>query len=609
MSWIGKIGLAVIGATCLFSCDLIHDDDMKCQHYTADGVPFAYVGLNISAGNANQVTKANPTGGEEGDGREEGVRDENVVSTITAFFFESDNGINSDASTKIVARQSWSSSAFTYTGNMQYTTDPIEVLNLQVGHTYDVLVVTNVDPPFGMEVKTLGELRNMTTSDIWKYERDWTSNDERYIHTKFVMASADAGNKLFIHNANSSTNPATASQINVERLSARVDYQAKGSEGEADGVYTVKDKTTNTEIGKAKILGAMLINTLNATAPSYLFKHVTKENEDFTTGAIDYLGLETVKGGNVATNYVLDPKSREGKHKADFEPVTYYPNIGYAELDWSQKILTESCVVGLTDDYMCIGYPKENVNRIGKRTHTTGVVFQAQYIPTDFAEGDTYFERNGKVFATLEAMEQAYDGTGLSWKYITGHIKDDGKDIWDDVTTWEELRTEIIARIKMDDPAGYRAWLVEKTKNRTGKFKEGSTTKSWLRWDRYVTNVLKYRTDAEGKKAEVDVNAEEGTTRRLLHDASGVATYKEGICYYTYWIKHANDQDPSNDLVKGKSEGGGVMEYAIVRNNIYKLRVMSISTPGGDIPGDRTVNVNVLVENWDPLNREDIVIK
>ncbi len=607
MSWIGKIGLAVIGATCLFSCDLIHDDDMKCQHYTADGVPFAYVGLNISAGNANQVTKANPTGGEGGDGREEGVRDENVVSSITAFFFESDKGINSDASTPIVARQSWPSSAFTYKGNTQYTTDPIEVEHLQVGHTYDVLVVTNVDPTFGMDVNTLGELRNMTTSDIWKYERDWTSNDERYIHTKFVMASADAGNKLFIHNANSSTNPATTSLINVERLSARVDYQARGSEGEAAGVYTVKDKTTNAEIGKAKILGAMLINTLNATAPSYLFKHVTKENEDFTTGAIDYLGLETVKGGNVATNYVLDPKSREGKHKADFEPVTYYPNIGYADLDWSQKILTESCVAGLTDDYICIGYPKENVNRVGKRTHTTGVVFQARFTPTGFAEGDTYFERNGKIFATLEAMEQAYDGTGLSWKYITGRINDDGKDIWDDVTTWEELRTEIIARIKVDDPAGYRAWLVEKTKNRTGKFKEGSTTKSWLRWDRYVTNVLKY--SATGGKATVDVGASDGFTRNLLHQASGVATYKEGICYYTYWIKHANDQDPSNDLVKGKSEGGGVMEYAIVRNNIYKLRVMSISTPGGDIPGDRTVNVNVLVENWDPLNREDIVIK
>lgn len=607
MSWIGKIGLAVIGATCLFSCDLIHDDDMKCQHYTADGVPFAYVGLNISAGNANQVTKANPTGGEEGDGREEGVRDENVVSNITAFFFESADGkgINSDASTPIVARQYWSSKNFTYTGNTQYTTEPIEVLNLQVGHTYDVLVVTNVDPLFGMDVNTLGELRNMTTSDIWKYGRDWASTEERYIHTKFVMASADAGNKLFIHNANSSTNPATTSLINVERLSARVDYRAKGSEGEAGGVYTVKDKTTGKEIGKAKIQGAMLINTLNADAPSYLFKHVTKENEDFTTGAIDYLGLETVKGGNVAINYVLDPKSRAGKYKSDFESVIYYPNIGYADLDWSKKILTKSCVAGLTDDYKCIGYPKENVNRIGKRTHTTGVVFQAQYTPTGFVEGDTYFEWNGEIFATLEAMEQAYDGTGLSWKYITGHIKDDGKDIWDDVTTWASLRTDIIARIKVDDPAGYQAWLVGKSKNQEGTLDDA--TKKNLRWDWYVTNFLRY--SVSGGKATVDVGASDGFTRNLLHQASGVATYKEGICYYTYWIKHANDQDPSNDLVKGKNEGGGVMEYAIVRNNIYKLRVMSISTPGGDIPGDRTVNVNVLVENWDPLNREDIVIK
>ena len=198
-------------------------------------------------------------------------------------------------------------------------------------------------------------------------------------------------------------------------------------------------------------------------------------------------------------------------------------------------------------------------------------------------------------------MEQAYDGTGLSWEYIN----DDAK--WAVVTTWASLRTDIIARIKVDDPAGYRAWLVAKSKNKEGTLDDA--TKKNLRWDWYILDVLKYKTDAEGKKAEADVNAEEGTTRNLLHQASGVATYKEGICYYTYWIKHANDQDPSNDLVKGKSEGGGVMEYAIVRNNIYKLRVMSISTPGGDIPGDRTVNVNVLVENWDPLNREDIVIK
>ena len=40
------------------------------------------------------------------------------------------------------------------------------------------------------------------------------------------------------------------------------------------------------------------------------------------------------------------------------------------------------------------------------------------------------------------------------------------------------------------------------------------------------------------------------------------------------------------------------MEYAIVRNNVYKLNVTSVSMPGNDIPGERTVNINILVEDW-----------
>ena len=78
----------------------------------------------------------------------------------------------------------------------------------------------------------------------------------------------------------------------------------------------------------------------------------------------------------------------------------------------------------------------------------------------------------------------------------------------------------------------------------------------------------------------------------------GVRYYENGICYYTYWIKHANDLDPNNDLVSGKDNTGGVMEYAIVRNNVYKLNVTSVSMPGNDIPGERTVNINILVEDW-----------
>ena len=59
-------------------------------------------------------------------------------------------------------------------------------------------------------------------------------------------------------------------------------------------------------------------------------------------------------------------------------------------------------------------------------------------------------------------------------------------------------------------------------------------------------------------------------------------------------------------MVGSKDKTGGVMEYAIVRNNVYKLNVTSISGPGGDIPGDRNVNVNVLVEDWQMDPGEDI---
>lgn len=52
-------------------------------------------------------------------------------------------------------------------------------------------------------------------------------------------------------------------------------------------------------------------------------------------------------------------------------------------------------------------------------------------------------------------------------------------------------------------------------------------------------------------------------------------TYTNGVCYYYIWIKHAGCEDPA-------LEGTYPMEYAIVRNNIYRIQVetvLSIGTP------------------------------
>ena len=80
----------------------------------------------------------------------------------------------------------------------------------------------------------------------------------------------------------------------------------------------------------------------------------------------------------------------------------------------------------------------------------------------------------------------------------------------------------------------------------------------------------------------------------------GVRTYLDSQCYYTWWVRHGNDSDDDNEAP---------MEHAIVRNNIYKLSVESITSIGGDIPpGDKTFNVSVYVNDWLVLPTEKIMM-
>ena len=60
----------------------------------------AYVTLSLSMDNVAPATRANPTGGEAGDGYERGQSYENVVSSAVAFFFRG-NGVNASADTPI----------------------------------------------------------------------------------------------------------------------------------------------------------------------------------------------------------------------------------------------------------------------------------------------------------------------------------------------------------------------------------------------------------------------------------------------------------------------------------------------------------------------------
>lgn len=80
----------------------------------------------------------------------------------------------------------------------------------------------------------------------------------------------------------------------------------------------------------------------------------------------------------------------------------------------------------------------------------------------------------------------------------------------------------------------------------------------------------------------------------------GIKKYEKGICYYTYWIRHIDN---------GENKIMGPMEFAVVRNNWYKMEINSVKGIGENVPTnpdpetpDETVdsylNIQVKVLPW-----------
>lgn len=596
----GKVAALGLLLSCLFGVVACSDEEVPDpQLYTPEGVPYSYVSVGFSMA-MNPVTKANdPTGGEDGDGPEAGQDYENQINDIHLFFYnvkdpasDPDNtgadGVNMDPDTAIVAHKYLEDRDFEYSddySDVQATTNAIPVENLLVGNSYHVLAVVNAGKD--LNYTKLGNLQSARVTSLYTKGTNGS-------YSNFLMSSErDEYPRLTIYGNNSETTPATTT-IYVERVTARVDYQTEtGFSGE------IKN-SAGEKIATASITGAMLVNTLNAGAESFLLKRVTKAGEDFYTTNITYLGDETCTSDAIkaATNYVIDPYAATGKTETNYETATYFPAIAYGNAStWEKNELFQTTAItsgGAT--WNRIGYPKENVNKTGSKERSTGVVFRAAIQLKDVPASTTFFMWNGSIYKTLEKAMEAFDENG--WKNITGD--------WSKWNTYGEFRG-FINSLRSDDPTGYKAYLQERVKDKRDDDELTSEIKATLKWENYMAKTFFYEKDVTTGVATVDVGTDvaSGTTRRLLHDYH-VSTYKDGICYYTYWIKHANDGKPENDLENG--DGAGVMEYAIVRNNVYKLGVKQIGSIGGDIPGDESLVINFSVKDWTLLNTEDVIL-
>lgn len=533
----------------------------------------SYVSLSF-ASQQSTPTRSNPTGGEQGNGDETGQDYENEIKSAVAFFYQGSgtDGVNSSGTTPIMAVATFNVGSYTEPGNgidRTYTTTPQQV-DLDDG-TYNVLVVANPGADWWTgQSLTLDDVRNHIQTTAW------TASGSDY--SDFVMTSAaDATLTL---ESNSEDDPATAT-VNVERMAARLDYKAEASYPCTDPAYTG---------ATVEITGAALVN--NLTAGSYMLKRVASTVDGVPT----YLGNETPDAG-VQTNYVLDPwtavkTSDNNSFTIGGEVKTakdlygeWFGNLLQDPNYWADYVQPGIEVSDGAETWQRIGYTLENTTaaeEAGKR-YSTGVVFKAKFNPQGVANyqgGATFFALGTHLFASMEDM----------MTYVYGADFSQFDDKIDACDNWASVKT-FAASLLDNDPSGYKAFLLGQD-----EAQDLAQVKESLKWSAYMLSNCGYSASLnETYKVELDQN---GIVTRNALQYYGVRTYEDATCYYTWWVRHSND---NNDETKG------IMEYAIVRNNIYKLTVNSIYSLGNDVPGeDENIILDVYVNDWLLLDPETL---
>lgn len=518
--------------------------------------PTSYVSLSFASPQGTPTrSNNNPTGGETGDGLEAGQANENVITSAVAFFYQGrgTDGVNSNGDTPINAAVSFN---VTPGGSIDrtYTTSPQQV-DLENG-TYNVIVVANPGADWWTG-------RSLTLADVRDHIQTaaWTASESGY--SNFVMTSAaDATLTL---NSNPKSNPATA-EVDVERMAARLDYM------NSEDSYKCTDPAYSG--ATVEITGAALVN--NLTAGSYLLKRVA---DDVNSTNPTYLGDETADENGVATNYVLDPWTTNKSKDLYGE---WFGNISQDPNYWADYVGTS--VSDGTEKWQRIGYTLENTTaaeEAGKR-YSTGVVFKAKFHPVGVANytyGATFFAYGTKIYASMEDMMAGFYGSKFA-----------DLDNITNCTTWGEVKQFITSTLLTNDPSGYNKYLEGLA---VGKDDAEAVAGASLTWSNYMKNECGYSKDENGKVV-LDQN---GKVTRIALKPYGTRTYEDATCYYTWWVRHSNDNDDTKK---------GIMEYAIVRNNIYKLTVKSVYSLGGEVPDDESLIVDVYVNDWLLLDNETL---
>ena len=309
---------------------------------------FVQVHIGVST---NPALMRGPSGGDDGDGREAGINNENKVYSVTLLLFDKNiaEAANKDAVVKKVLY---------FSGDeLKENTDGTYELKEPYRLTTDFMtyyVVAVVNDTYDYTGKTFTEIANMKVVKPWS-DRTATEADH------FVMTSTSVATLNVVNDGTKGTygNPFTT-DVTVERLAARIDIDNEGHNSDGDFIYDYKN-TLDVKVGTVKIIDIQAFNLLNDG--TYLLKHFSS---DGTAAGLNYFGSEGT--APTQSQYVLDPHTLD-KTTSGGTP-TYYdkPFDGIADLatgiTWGTPTLTADKTVASGIDaghkYMILTYLQEN---------------------------------------------------------------------------------------------------------------------------------------------------------------------------------------------------------------------------------------------------------
>ncbi|EEY84032.1 hypothetical protein HMPREF0103_2273 [Bacteroides sp. 2_1_33B] len=531
---------------------------------------------------------------------------------------------------------------------------------------YQVFAIVNAGADLKTKITSLKELRDYVAEGtvIAKNGTDVANANEFLMSTHKMVSDATPANFpsiVSLSSQNTAENPAKTA-VYVERLAARIDLTYNTPvEGKVALDFDNESSPVNKQ-GTFHLTGYTLINQWQGNTK--MFKQVSPTvdsyEEDLEMNAqynegdpLRYLGDEIwqwdpTSKPNGLFNFVLSESFIE-KTLADVANNKWenlyrnYFNEGLNDVNKVTAIPLNNPPVSYEDPvnnrtYYPISYVRENTLNTSAQVHgySTGVIFRTKFTPnedfkmTEYVNGaisdkaqlddtENFVFLTAEHFNGKEAQKLVYkniktvaarafnipDGTDK-----TNLLKGIMEGWTDDVTsTLADVKTAIEGMsIKNKLEEKFKKYLEDQLSTATNLTPE-------------LKNKLTYKgfVNAQDQKLQVILNKTDNmssiTTDEIgpLAENYGVSFFRNGQSYHKFWIRH-------NDNMADKKMG--VMEFCIVRNNVYQLFVKGVRglgdplpyTPGKDKPdtpdenNELTIDVTIYVKDWVKRTNKPIIL-